>query len=65
MKNMNLNPGGIVGALDCGVAVGVIAFMALGIDHPRRPAKLAILGVIGGAVAGNVLWGLIFKRPNK
>ena len=28
-----------------------------------RPIKLIILPLIGGAFAGNFLWGLVFKKP--
>jgi hypothetical protein len=64
VSNINLNAGGVLGALLFGAAVGLIVF---GTDrsgaHPTR-YRLVIGGVIAGAFAGNYLWGLLFKKAN-
>lgn len=56
---MNLNVGGIVGAV---VAIGgVVAFFMLsGTEFPRRSGKLiGLAGLVGGGL-GNWLWALAF-----
>ena len=62
MKNIDLNAGGVIGALLAGALVGVIAFSTMeDSDNQRGASKLLIAGVIGGAFAGKYLWGLAFK----
>ncbi len=59
----NLNIGGLIGALVCGGIVGVIVFMTFDPTHTsRRPFKLVILAVIGGAVGGNFLWRKLIQK---
>lgn len=56
---MNLNVGGIVGAV---VAIGGIVafFMLTGNEFPRRSGKLiGLAGLVGGAL-GNWIWSLAF-----
>ena len=67
MKNMDLNPGGFIGALICGGAVGAFLFLTLEgpPENGRRIGKFAIGALIGGAFAGNYLWGIIFSKPLK
>ena len=58
--NISLNFGGLIGAIGCGVIVGVIAFSSLDVDN--WPAQLTIFGVVAGAFAGNVLWSRVFPK---
>lgn len=63
MKNVNLNPGGLIGALVVGGAAAAIVFSFLNTTHSRRgPFKLVILALIGGAIGGNFLWELVFGK---
>lgn len=62
MQNINLNPGGLIGALaGGGIAAAVIFGNLVDAESLRRPAKLVVIALIGGAFAGNFLWGLVFK----
>lgn len=64
MKNIDLNVGGLIGALACAGIAGAILFSTM--DQPdggRGPYKLLLFALIGGAFAGNYLWGLVFKNP--
>jgi hypothetical protein len=64
MKNIDLNIGGLIGALACGGIAAAIVFSTLDTtNRDRGPYKLIIFALIGGALAGNFLWGLIFKKP--
>jgi hypothetical protein len=64
MKNIDLNPGGLIGALACAGVYAAIVFSSVDIaTSGPRPIKLIILPLIGGAFAGNFLWGLVFKKP--
>ena len=64
MKNIDLNVGGIIGAIAAGIIVAVVVFSTAGVDDPDRgQSRLIILGLIGGAFAGNFLWSLVFKKP--
>lgn len=63
MNNINLNAGGLIGALVLGAVAGMFVFLMSDQDElPRRASKLVIAGVIGGAFLGNYLWGLAFKK---
>lgn len=61
MRNIELNIGGLIGALVLGGIAGAIGFTAFD-TASRRPAQVLILGVVVGAVAGNFVWGLVFKK---
>ena len=63
MKNINLNPGGLIGAIGCGGIAALILYVIINAGTPpeKLPLKLLFLGpVIGGAFAGNFLWALVF-----
>jgi hypothetical protein len=60
---MNLNPGGIIGALVC---IGVLLAMmfSAGDDGPRRFGKIMLLaGLVGGGI-GNFLWSAVFGKKS-
>ena len=63
MKNINLNVGGLIGALVFGAGSAAIYFVAVNPEHPAEnaPAKLFILALVGGAFAGNFLWERLFR----
>lgn len=64
MKNFDLNIGGVIGALACGGIAAAVVFSTLDTTTSGRgPYKLIILALVGGAFAGNFLWGLVFKKP--
>ncbi|MBX3451217.1 MAG: hypothetical protein KF777_16745 [Planctomycetaceae bacterium] len=66
MNNIDLNLGGLIGALACGGIAAAIVFSTLDTTNSGRgPYKLVIFALIGGALAGNFLWGLVFKKPAK
>lgn len=63
MENLNLNIGGLIGAIVCGGIAAAIIFSTVDIDSSKRsPFKLIIFALIGGAFAGNYLWGRLFKK---
>lgn len=63
MNNINLNVGGVVGAIACGGIAAAVVFTTVDTTNSGRgPYKLIILAVIGGAFVGNFLWGLVFKK---
>lgn len=70
MKNINLNPGGLIGAVLCGgVAVAVIFGMTEASEinegrGGRGVGKLVIIAVVAGAFAGNFLWSAIFPKSD-
>lgn len=58
---MDLNPGGIIGGLLGGGIVGAIVLPGIDPNNTSRGVyRLPIFGVIGGAILGNYLWGLVF-----
>jgi hypothetical protein len=61
MPNINLNLGGLFGALVVGAAVAAILYLADA--PPRLIAKVVVFGFIGGALAGNFLWAYFFPAP--
>jgi hypothetical protein len=62
MKNINLNPGGLIGALACAGIYAAIVFSSVDIMKTGFwPFELTVVALIGGAFAGNFLWGLVFK----
>ena len=62
MNNINLNWGGLIGALAGGVGVGAILFLLLPVTNETasKIGMFSVAGVIGGAFAGNYLWGVVF-----
>jgi|GEM_PF-5945795 len=61
MNNVNLNAGGVIGALVVGgIAAGVIFSR---VDGEGGSAKLIIVAMTGGAFAGNFLWSRLFPKP--
>lgn len=59
MKNMNLNVGGLIGALL--TIGGVLAYCFLATTEvPSRIGKLVVAAAVGGGVLGNWLWSLAF-----
>jgi hypothetical protein len=63
VKNIDLNPGGLVGAIASG---GITALVAYSYFDPGAdaPARLFVYSVIGGAFAGNFLWSLVSRQTN-
>lgn len=65
MKNIDLNPGGFIGAV---LAGGIAAAFLFTNGDPQSAVKgkvkLCVICLAGGAFAGNFLWGLIFKKPD-
>jgi hypothetical protein len=57
---MNLNPGGVVGALAGGGAAGVISYTIADGDPAAMIKWVIVLGLIAGAVGGNYLWTAVF-----
>ncbi len=63
MKNFDLNPGGITGAIVGGAGLAVL--LGLAGSTPRLIGKAVIVGVIGGAVAGKVVWQRIQSEKKR
>lgn len=63
MENINLNIGGLIGALGCGGLAAVVVFTTMDAANSRLGPKIIIGAVIVGAIAGNFIWGAIFKKP--
>jgi hypothetical protein len=61
IPKINLNVGGLFGALVVGAAVAAILYLADA--PPRLITKLVVLGFIGGSLAGNFLWAYFFPAP--
>jgi hypothetical protein len=65
MKNVELNPGGLIGALLCGGIAGGVIFSMVDVEQAGRGAyQLPVAALVGGAFAGNFLWGKVFKRED-
>lgn len=66
MNNININPGGFIGAIVCGGIAAALIFSLVDVANSRRsPFKLIIFAIIGGAVGGNYLWGNLFKKADE
>lgn len=66
MQNITLNLGGFFGALAGGAVMAFVEFVVLKRhETSSRTGRLFILGVIGGATAGNFLWAKIFPAKTK
>ena len=66
MKNFDLNPGGVIGALAFfGIAV-VVCFLLVSDPDSAFSAgvRFPVIALIGGAFIGNFLWRLIFNNHN-
>lgn len=63
MKNFDLNVGGLIGGLALGGITGFVVFNDP--DNAGNAGRLAILALIIGAFAGNIVWGLIFRKPEE
>ena len=63
MKNIELNLGGLIGALlGGGIAAAVIFSQVDASTAGRGDFKAPIIALIAGAFAGNFLWDKIFKK---
>jgi hypothetical protein len=60
VSNIQVNIGGVVGAIGGGLAASALLFTSL---DPEKVGELLVFGVVVGAVGGNLLWGAIFKKP--
>lgn len=65
MKNIELNAGGLIGAVASGVAAGAILFWKYSEEMDRAPTRMVIGALIAGAFAGNYLWQQLFKSPDE
>lgn len=61
MNNINLNAGGVIGAIVCGGIAGAFVFSRVEAGEGGS-TKLVIAALIGGAFAGNSLWAFVFKK---
>jgi predicted lipid-binding transport protein (Tim44 family) len=64
MKNIELNAGGLIGALASGAAAGAFLFWKYSEEMDRAPTRMVIGALIAGAFAGNFLWQQLFTRPD-
>lgn len=63
MQNIDLNLGGLIGAVAGGAIAGFVYYSYIGNgENERVGPKLIIVAVIGGAFAGNSLWANVTKR---
>jgi hypothetical protein len=62
MDNINLNVGGLIGALALGAVAAAAVFTTMDAAKGNLGPKLIIGAVIVGAIAGNFIWGAIFKK---
>jgi hypothetical protein len=60
MKNIDLNAGGILGAVLC-IAVALGAVFLIDLEDKGRFGKVVVIAAIGGSVGGNFLWDQIQK----
>lgn len=63
--DLKLNLGGVLGALAGGGICGtLLVMMTDGDTSSRFLARLSILAVVVGAVAGNFLWNRLFTKSS-
>jgi hypothetical protein len=60
MSNINLNVG--VGGVGCGIVAAVVVFQLADATDSGGMYRLVPMAVIGGALVGNFLWGLVFRK---
>ena len=65
MQNINLNPGGFIGAFLGAAVTGLLVFTSMDTSENSKAFKLPIIGLIGGATLGNVLWTKAFSKPEE
>ena len=62
MKNINLNLGGLIGALICGGIVAIVVFSDIDQANKNGSTRMIIPALLGGAFAGNYLWEWAVKK---
>ena len=63
MKNIDLNAGGVIGGVVvAGIAAAILFAVMDTSQSGRGPYRLIMLALIGGAILGNFLWGIFFKK---
>ncbi len=63
MKNININFGGLIGAI---AGLAVVIWLAMTITgNAEKAGKIGIAGLIGGALAGNRLWDICFAKKKE
>jgi hypothetical protein len=63
MQNINLNAGGLIGAVVCGGIALVAVFSNSSLmSQTSLASKIVVVAFIAGAFAGNFIWGLVFRR---
>lgn len=60
MENINLNPGGVIGALGLGGISALAIFGFLEADVKRGSVKFIVVAMLAGGIAGNFFWSLVF-----
>ena len=64
MQNINLNIGGLIGAVSVLIVCGIVfavTDVASG-ENMTRTVKIMLACVIAGAVGGTILWAKIFPK---
>jgi hypothetical protein len=61
MNNINLNLGGLVGAVSCMILAAAIVFPEMPPGARSAFGTILIGCALAGAYAGNALWSLIFR----
>jgi hypothetical protein len=65
MNNINLNLGGIIGAVLMLVAVGIILVLTSNVDNiGGRVGGFGVPALFLGAFGGNYLWDRFFSKKN-
>lgn len=65
MENININAGGVVGAIVAGLIAAVVLFVLMDASAGRGPGKLVVGAIIAGAIGGNLLWAAVFPPKPK